>query len=168
MVKALDRKLFRDIAHLKGQVVTVALVVACGIAGYVTFQSTWRSLEYSKRSYYEQYRFADAFVHLKRAPETVAGRLEAIPGVARAYPRIVHAINLPIPGPIQPPIAQIVSLPSGGQPPLNRLVLEGGRMPEASEKAEAVLLTAFARRFGVRSEERRVGKECRSRWSPYH
>ena len=22
--------------------------------------------------------------------------------------------------------------------------------------------------FKVRSEERRVGKECRSRWSPYH
>ena len=22
--------------------------------------------------------------------------------------------------------------------------------------------------YGVRSEERRVGKECRSRWSPYH
>ena len=22
--------------------------------------------------------------------------------------------------------------------------------------------------LGVRSEERRVGKECRSRWSPYH
>src|SRR3712207_7407138 len=24
------------------------------------------------------------------------------------------------------------------------------------------------RDLGVRSEERRVGKECRSRWSPYH
>ena len=23
-------------------------------------------------------------------------------------------------------------------------------------------------RFSARSEERRVGKECRSRWSPYH
>ena len=23
-------------------------------------------------------------------------------------------------------------------------------------------------RSGIRSEERRVGKECRSRWSPYH
>ena len=23
-------------------------------------------------------------------------------------------------------------------------------------------------RHGIRSEERRVGKECRSRWSPYH
>src|SRR2546430_17689682 len=27
---------------------------------------------------------------------------------------------------------------------------------------------AVAKAFGVRSEERRVGKECRSRWSPYH
>ena len=23
-------------------------------------------------------------------------------------------------------------------------------------------------KYGTRSEERRVGKECRSRWSPYH
>ena len=27
---------------------------------------------------------------------------------------------------------------------------------------------AFAEKCGLRSEERRVGKECRSRWSPYH
>ena len=25
-----------------------------------------------------------------------------------------------------------------------------------------------AKEWSVRSEERRVGKECRSRWSPYH
>src|SRR5256885_16497655 len=42
-----------------------------------------------------------------------------------------------------------------------------------------VLLTAIIQAFGegifpgfslalIRSEERRVGKECRSRWSPYH
>ena len=29
-------------------------------------------------------------------------------------------------------------------------------------------LGLIARRMGRRSEERRVGKECRSRWSPYH
>ena len=32
---------------------------------------------------------------------------------------------------------------------------------------------AYLRKYGIcricfRSEERRVGKECRSRWSPYH
>ena len=29
-------------------------------------------------------------------------------------------------------------------------------------------LKPFPLRSGTRSEERRVGKECRSRWSPYH
>ena len=27
---------------------------------------------------------------------------------------------------------------------------------------------AICESYGLRSEERRVGKECRSRWSPYH
>ena len=31
--------------------------------------------------------------------------------------------------------------------------------------AGAMCLSTFG---GARSEERRVGKECRSRWSPYH
>src|SRR5256885_17010515 len=31
-----------------------------------------------------------------------------------------------------------------------------------------VQLDWIAERFPSRSEERRVGKECRSRWSPYH
>ena len=30
------------------------------------------------------------------------------------------------------------------------------------------IFTAFIRKNLTRSEERRVGKECRSRWSPYH
>src|SRR3989441_2853814 len=30
------------------------------------------------------------------------------------------------------------------------------------------LIGAIARALDERSEERRVGKECRSRWSPYH
>src|SRR5256885_17219724 len=30
------------------------------------------------------------------------------------------------------------------------------------------LLQLSGKLTGVRSEERRVGKECRSRWSPYH
>src|SRR5256885_12664583 len=36
---------------------------------------------------------------------------------------------------------------------------------------DSILLSAFESEIGghtTRSEERRVGKECRSRWSPYH
>src|SRR5438132_12100023 len=37
-----------------------------------------------------------------------------------------------------------------------------------SFSAKAVGHTAPSSRFAARSEERRVGKECRSRWSAYH
>src|SRR6266496_3726478 len=40
-------------------------------------------------------------------------------------------------------------------------VLPASILTEAMAQAGAVLILA-------RSEERRVGKECRSRWSPYH
>src|SRR2546430_6596644 len=40
---------------------------------------------------------------------------------------------------------------------------------ERYREGAAVLLgaIALAKQYGLRSEERRVGKECRSRWSPY-
>ena len=33
---------------------------------------------------------------------------------------------------------------------------------------ERIIRKALEYEKGIRSEERRVGKECRSRWSPYH
>ena len=54
-------------------------------------------------------------------------------------------------------------------------VMEGGEPvvipnPEGARTTPSVV--AFSktgeRMVGQRSEERRVGKECRSRWSPYH
>src|SRR5256886_8283446 len=44
-------------------------------------------------------------------------------------------------------------------------------IPLAFRRPISSLCTRLATRFGffaARSEERRVGKECRSRWSPYH
>ena len=41
-----------------------------------------------------------------------------------------------------------------------------------SDQVKSILLEgqkeAAKKELGKRSEERRVGKECRSRWSPYH
>ena len=44
-------------------------------------------------------------------------------------------------------------------------ILNKGYPPAVREICEAVHLKSTS---SVRSEERRVGKECRSRWSPYH
>src|SRR6266581_8311702 len=43
--------------------------------------------------------------------------------------------------------------------------LSSGRISGLSQRAHAVASESAP---GARSEERRVGKECRSRWSPYH
>ena len=46
---------------------------------------------------------------------------------------------------------------------------ENTYMFTAAEAMEVLVYTRFAEVGGsYRSEERRVGKECRSRWSPYH
>src|SRR5256885_10306233 len=52
---------------------------------------------------------------------------------------------------------------------LKRLLEEDGRqIALAATPAEAMAIAAQGPLSVARSEERRVGKECRSRWSPYH
>src|SRR2546427_3717793 len=46
--------------------------------------------------------------------------------------------------------------------------LQGRRMKLPQYEVVATTGAAHRQTFEVRSEERRVGKECRSRWSPYH
>src|SRR5277367_7183006 len=43
-----------------------------------------------------------------------------------------------------------------------------GRAILFGETPLAPMVASLAQQLGLRSEERRVGKECRSRWSPYH
>jgi hypothetical protein len=66
-LSALDRKLLRDLWHMRGQVLTVGLIVASGIATYVTMRGTYESMERAQQEYYSRYRFADVFAQLKRA-----------------------------------------------------------------------------------------------------
>ena len=45
----------------------------------------------------------------------------------------------------------------------------GDHRQATAELGDALAITASEKRVAeLRSEERRVGKECRSRWSPYH
>ena len=63
-MNALDRKLFREVIRLRGQALTIAVVVASGVACYISLQSAWRALYESRDLYYETNRFADVFAHL--------------------------------------------------------------------------------------------------------
>jgi putative ABC transport system permease protein len=149
MVTTLDRKLLRNLLELRGQVITIALVVASGVASFVSMRSTYASLVYSKNTYYERQRFADVFVHLKRAPDALAARLAELPGVARLDTRVVETVTLPLPDLPEPANGNVVSLPREGKPGLNQIHVTSGRTPE--RLGEVVLLQTFAdaHRLGV-------------------
>ncbi len=143
-MRALDTKLFRDVWGMKGQALAIAMVVAGGVATYILSVSTLDSLERTQSRFYAEYRFADVFAQLKRAPESVRSRVEEIPGVRLAETRVLAPATLELESYSDPASAMIVSVPDGRQPELNQLHLTRGRLPEAGREREAVVSDAFA------------------------
>ncbi|HET6415361.1 MAG TPA: ABC transporter permease [Polyangiales bacterium] len=148
-VKALDRKLLREVVRLRGQALTIAIVVASGVACYIALQSAWRALYQSRDLYYQTNHFAEVFVHLERAPKSVAGQVSELPGVARAYPRIVEQVRLPMDDLISPARGDLISVPSTGRAPMNGLVLRAGRNLEPGRYDEVLLNEPFAKAHGL-------------------
>src|SRR5262245_34033590 len=97
MITNLDRKLWRDLARMKGQAIAVALVMACGLAMLTMARSLIYSLESTRSEYYEAHRFAEVFAQLKRAPNSVAMQVAEIPGVAGVQAGISVQVTLDIP-----------------------------------------------------------------------
>jgi putative ABC transport system permease protein len=143
-MSALNRKLARDLWRLRGQVVAVALVIASGVALLVMSLSALSSLRATSDAYYDRYRFAEVFAGVKRAPERLATRIRAIPGVQTVETRISALATLDIEGWAEPVIGQLISLPERGEPLLNRLALRAGRTVAPGRDDEAVLHEPFA------------------------
>jgi putative ABC transport system permease protein len=143
-VSLLDRKLWRDISALRGQVITIALVVAAGVAVFVASISTYDSLQSGRTRFYDSARFPNIFVTLKRAPLSIVARLATIPGVAALEPRIVRDVIVDWPSSYLPVSARMISLTHGGDEPLSRLYLRRGAAPGPNETHGAVVNEAFA------------------------
>ncbi|HEX7242164.1 MAG TPA: FtsX-like permease family protein [Longimicrobiaceae bacterium] len=143
-MRSLDRKLLRDLWRLRAQVLSIAGVVASGIAGVVLFRSTFDSLEASRDRYYRDARFADAWAWVKRAPEPVARRIAALPGVSAVETRVVLDVMLDVPGLDEPATGRLVSLPAGEEAGLNAVFLRSGRMPDPGRSREALVSEQFA------------------------
>lgn len=144
MQRALLKKLIRDILHLRGQIVAMALVVACGVASFVSMRSTYDSLLKTQQNYYSEYRFGDVFVHVTRAPESVRAKLGLIPGVAVVQTRVVAEAILNLPNMREPAQGRIVSVPERRDAMLNDIHLVRGSYVAAGHPDEVIVSGAFA------------------------
>lgn len=143
-MKALHKKMLRELLGMWSQALAIALVVAGGVATYVMSATTLNSLQASQAALYSEYHFADVFVSLKRAPETVAERMREVSGVQTVVTRVRAAANLEIEGFDEPVSAEILSLPDSGQPELSRIHLRQGRLPDPLRDNETVIGDSFA------------------------
>jgi putative ABC transport system permease protein len=162
-MKALDKKLLRDLWHMKGQAFAIILVIMSGVSTFVMFLSVMDSLNLTRDGFYQDNGFAQVFANLKRAPENLKERIREIPGVAQVETRVAADVKLDIPGFSEPVTAHLVSLPDDTKPLLNRLYLRNGRLPEPWRDNETVVSEAFAQahRFGPGST---FGAVINGRW----
>ncbi|MDT8342055.1 MAG: ABC transporter permease [Longimicrobiales bacterium] len=162
-MRALDRKVLRDVMHLKGQLLAVAVLVACGVAVFIMLRSMYGYLTGSQETYYAQYGFGEVFAHATRVPAAVEERLRGVPGVAALETRIVRDVMLDVPGLAEPATGRMVSLPDHGEPRLNRLHLRSGAYPQAGRRDQVVVSAAFAEANGLRVGDA-FGAVLNGRW----
>jgi putative ABC transport system permease protein len=143
-IKALNRKLLRDLLAMKGQAIAIALVIASGVTMFVMYLSNFESLRRTQQAFYERQRFADVFVTAKRVPERVADRLAEIPGVWTIDTRVVADVTLDAPGMDAPSRGRLISIPADSHPKLNDIFLRRGRWIDATHPDEVLVGEAFA------------------------
>ena len=125
-MKALDRKLLRDLTLMWSQALTIALVVGSGIGGFITMLSAVDSLTQARDDYYTAGRFADVFAGVKRAPSALVEVLRAIPGVADVQTTTEMAVRVEIQGRSDPIIVLDSRQPARmNREALNRALGEG-------------------------------------------
>ena len=143
-MRALNRKLLRDLWHIKGQAIAISLVIGVGIVMYITYLSCFDSLQLTRTAYYERQRFADVFASLKRAPWRLRDRIGQIPGVAQVETRVVVDVTLDVEGLDEPATGRLISIPAERRAMLNDLVIRRGRYIDAARPDEAIVNEGFA------------------------
>ncbi|MEQ9812779.1 MAG: FtsX-like permease family protein [Azospirillaceae bacterium] len=149
LLAPLDRKLLRDLWHVRGQIVAIALVIAAGIATMVMASGTLNSLTETRQAYYERNRFADIFAHARRAPAGIVDDIARIEGVSRVSARIVQELLVDMPAMDEPVRGRVISLPRDGDPRVNDFTLRTGREPREGYPDEVVVLQSFADAHGL-------------------
>ena len=155
-MKALDRKLLRDLRLMWSQALTIALVVASGIGGFITSLSAVDSLALARDDFYADARFADLFATVKRAPAALAAMLAAQPGVAEVQTTVEQMVRVELPGVSDPILGQLIGLDPQRPLSLNRVALASGRaldgagVRRADGSLEVLVSEGFAQARGLK------------------
>ena len=166
-MRSLDRKLFRELRRHWVQITSIALVMGCGTMTIMGLRSTLTSIRAARDDYYAEYRFADVFAHLERAPNAIAARIAGIPGVASAETRIVRDVRLDVPRLAEPAIGHMVAIPDERRPMLDELLIRRGRWLAPGATREVLVGERFAEMNRLQPGDS-LGAVINGRWLRLH
>ncbi len=109
-MKALDRKLLRDLRLLWSQALTIALVVASGIGGFITTLSAVDSLAPRATASMPTAASPTCSPASSARRTALADRLRGIPGVADVQTTVESVVRVTVPGGADPIIGQLIGL----------------------------------------------------------
>ena len=151
----------------------MCLILSLGIVGplmnFTTYVNETKTVEYAVHD-------VDKLLHVEELPDTgksvdVQSKDIQLQDVSFSYDKesgkqVLSHINLKIP---EGKFTALVGPSGGGKSTIARLIarfwdVNDGKITIGGVDIRSMPLAQLA----DRSEERRVGKECRSRWSPYH
>lgn len=148
-MRAIDKKLWRELWGMRMQALAIALVIVGGVGIFIMSLSTLDSLYETREVYYRTHHFAQVFASLKRAPLSLVKRIEEISGVDKVETRVVAYVNLDVTGFDDPVSGHLLSLPDHGRGLLNQIYLRNGRLLEPGRDNEVLVSEEFAHAHGL-------------------
>jgi len=142
-VRALDRKMLRELWRLRGQLISIGLVVATAVMTLVTMRGVYEALQLARADYYRDYRMADVWSTLERAPETLRSQIERIPGVAAVETSVTSYATLDLPWLDVPGQGLFLSVPATRRAAVNDIHIRDGRYVRPGRESEVVVSENF-------------------------
>lgn len=118
------KKFLRDLQESKGQFISVLAVVIIGVMFYTGIYSALEGLSGAGRTYFAEYRLADIWGVVYRAPEGAVERIEAIPGVKMAEGRVVQDVRIFMED--RNATVRLISLPDEKRDTVNDIMMKSG------------------------------------------
>jgi putative ABC transport system permease protein len=142
-IRALDRKMFREIWRLRGQLISIGLVVATAVMMLVTMRGTYEAFFGGRAAYYADYRLGDVWSLLEQAPESLRGQIASIPGVAAVETRVTSYATLDLPWLDAPGQGLFVSVPDERRAWVDDIHISRGRYVRPGRANEVVVNDNF-------------------------
>lgn len=141
------KKFYRDVGESKGQFLSVLVVVMIGVMFYIGMNTALAGVEGAGETYFKEYRLADLWSSVIRAPEAAVERIGSLPGVRMAEGRVVQDVRIDIGD--GDAMVRLISLPDEKRDTVNDILLTSGGYFSAESGNQCIVSENFFRANGL-------------------